>query len=713
MKQSTHTIPSSAAATQTDVSRSLVIWGVLGAASVAIMGLLEPSLLEEGLMLVIAQRLVDGEHLYRDIEAVTGPFPYELLALAFRVFGEEISVARGLLAVIHGFACAALFDWARRVGSGLFPHLAVLILVAAPPLLFPLFSEYFYTTVACQLAILSGHAALRGLVSTRWALACGVLIALTALSKQTIGVLLALGLLAAVVATAPAGRRLRQVAFVVFGGLLVSALTLGGLALRGELADAINSLVIRPMELGESYSSPYMNFWPIGDFSEDVRHQAILYIPNMYNLFSDGIFGKVAASIIPITQFLFGLPFLVLGATCLHALRRRQLSPGLAIHTATLIALFSNVVPRADWGHLVFVLPSALVQAVFLLGSPLRDETVSRWRKRAAIAFALVLGGGAVATAVALFWMSVPSNYGPRVPQRLVTEQSKNGGIARIIRYLRLHAEPGEPIFVARSEPLIYFATDTTNPTRYGGVLTGRREEQEAIILPALEKVRFIVMSDIDQPLYTFYSDELPGVSRYMERHFDMPHYFRARFESWIYAVARGPDRGPTSSDLWDVRDLGEYWIRNADLSVESAWPPPRLGLHFNRRPLGIRLGARGGGVDFAGIEIPPNAVFQSSVGLENMSSTVDFHKHPKNARLVLWVAREGEEFERLHEQSVFSMNYRRKAGRDWTPFEADLGAYAGETLTFRLEFEVDRRIKPDLVSWFGSPRIAVRQSIE
>jgi hypothetical protein len=691
--------------------RPLVLWGLLGTASVAIMGILEPSLLEEGLMLVIAQRLVDGEHLYRDIEAVTGPFPYELLALAFRIFGEEISVARGLLAIIHGLACAALFDWARRLGTGLFPHLAVLVLVASPPLLFPLFSEYFYTTVACQLAILSGYAALRGLESARWALACGVLIALTALSKQTIGVLLAVGLVMTVLFAAPRGQRFRQAGLVALGGLAITGFTLAWLGVRGELGDAINSLVIRPMELGETYSSPYMNFWPIGDFSEDVRHQAILYIPNLYNLFTDGIFGKLRWQVIPTTQFLFALPFLVLGATAWRTLRRRELPAALALHTVTLIALFSNVVPRADWGHLVFVLPSACIQAVLLLGlSRSRAAgTEPRWARRVAAGGIAIFGTAAVATAVSLFWMSVPSNYGPRVPQRLVTSQSKNGGIARVIRYLRQHAEPGEPIFVARSEPLIYFATDTTNPTRYGGVLTGRREEQEAIILPALDNVRFMVMSDIDQPLYTFYSDELPNVSRYMERHFDMPRFFRARFESWIYAVERVPDRGPASTDFWDVRDLGEYWIRNADGSVESAWPPPRLGLHFNRRPLGLRLGTRGGGVDFAGIEIPPNAVFQSSVGLENMSSTIDFHKHPKNSRLVLWVAREGEEFERIHEQSVFTLNYRKTAGRDWIPFDADLSDYAGETVSVRLEFEIDRNIKPDMVSWFGSPRIAVR----
>ena len=46
------------------------------------------------------------------------------------------------------------------------------------------------------------------------------------------------------------------------------------------------------------------------------------------------------------------------------------------------------------------------------------------------------------------------------------------------------------------------------------------------IILEALERVRFVVMSDIDQPIYTYYGDELPQVQAYLERHFAVPSGF-------------------------------------------------------------------------------------------------------------------------------------------------------------------------------------------
>ena len=79
---------------------------------------------------------------------------------------------------------------------------------------------------------------------------------------------------------------------------------------------------------------------------------------------------------------------------------------------------------------------------------------------------------------------------------------------------------------MARAEPLLYFATDTTNPTPFGGVLPVLHEEQERAILAALPKVRFVVMSDIDQPVYTYYSEELPRVQANLERHFRVPPDF-------------------------------------------------------------------------------------------------------------------------------------------------------------------------------------------
>ena len=56
-----------------------LLWAAIGAGVGAFMAPLEPSFLEEGLMLHIAERLVGGEHLYRDVHMRPGMVaPYQI-----------------------------------------------------------------------------------------------------------------------------------------------------------------------------------------------------------------------------------------------------------------------------------------------------------------------------------------------------------------------------------------------------------------------------------------------------------------------------------------------------------------------------------------------------------------------------------------------------------------------------------------------------------
>ena len=51
---------------------AVLLWGIAGALLSGAMAVLEPNMLEEGLILHLAQRMQDGEHLYRDLIAFTG-----------------------------------------------------------------------------------------------------------------------------------------------------------------------------------------------------------------------------------------------------------------------------------------------------------------------------------------------------------------------------------------------------------------------------------------------------------------------------------------------------------------------------------------------------------------------------------------------------------------------------------------------------------------
>jgi hypothetical protein len=61
------------------------------------MSRLEPSLLKEGLLLHVGERMLAGEYPYRDVVLTTGPVPYAMVGGLFTLFGPGITVARSHL----------------------------------------------------------------------------------------------------------------------------------------------------------------------------------------------------------------------------------------------------------------------------------------------------------------------------------------------------------------------------------------------------------------------------------------------------------------------------------------------------------------------------------------------------------------------------------------------------------------------------------------
>jgi hypothetical protein len=308
-----------------------------------------------------------------------------------------------------------------------------------------------------------------------------------------------------------------------------------------------------------------------------------------------------------------------------------------------------------------------------------------------------------------LYWISEEPSFGPRVPLRVVNKSYRTDAVPHAIRYIREHTEPGEAIFVARAEPLIYFATETHNPTPYGGVIPGMIEEQQRVILEALETTRYVVMSDIDQPVFTYYRDELPEVQNFLERHFKIPDEFLGRESNWMLVLERGPDRGATHIDLIEHASKGKPWIRNRDGSF--AWGHV-VGDHIataqNRRLLPIVLGARGGGIDFD-LKIPEDAFFQADVGFPEATGFRAVYEHPPATQMVLSIKTDGK-FQRLAAKRVLTTT---KKVRHWTSFEVDLSEFAGQEVTLRLQLRTSRLFRRVELAWWGSPRIAIRPNAD
>ncbi|HEB91573.1 MAG TPA: hypothetical protein ENI85_18505 [Deltaproteobacteria bacterium] len=681
-----------------------LVWGLVGAATCAAMIPLEPNLLEEGMILEIAQRLVHGDHLYQDVVAFTGPLPFEALAFLFRIFQEEILVARTAVALLHGAATASVFSIARQARRDELSHLAAAITAFSAILLFPLFSIYFYTTLAVSLGVIASWAALRGLKGGRAAIVAGIVTALCALCKQTIGAVLAAGLLISIIACAPPRVRFRSALRFILGGIATAAVTLGAFAVTGGLDSLVYSMVELPLSFQSTYNSPFMNFWPPGTFSQEVRGSQAFYLPYFYTLVHGGWGLTPGPGITLLTQTLYALPFLAMVLSLLRRWRTR-LPAATWIHLAYLVAMISNIFPRSDWGHLASVLPSAAVQVILIV--PLPHER-NRVRKGIAAGLVTLLALVSLLVGAWLYRLSEPPSFGPRVPLRVVSEGHRADVIPHVIRYLRQHTQPGDAIFVARAEPLIYFATDTRNPTPYSGVIPGMPGEQQRVIVDALETTRYVVMSDIDQPVFTYYRDELPRVQEALERYYRIPDDFLRPGPNWMIVLERAVDRGATRVDLIDIAEEGTRWIRRMDGSLA----PGRvfhetIGTIQNHRFLPFLLGIRGGGIDFD-ITIPDNAVFRSGVGYPLIGTGAkNVYRLPEESRMVLSIKTDG------HFRKIGEIRLPANDGSidRWLPFEVDLSEYAGTRATLRLQLIPSRPVRPGELGWWGSPRITIRPS--
>jgi hypothetical protein len=404
-----------------------------------------------------------------------------------------------------------------------------------------------------------------------------------------------------------------------------------------------------------------------------------------------------------LTQLLYALPFLALIATALARLAG-PLPTAVWLGAAQLAAMTTNLFPRTDWGHLVFALPAAGLQLLLLAGLPL--ARVPRVRIAVALLCVALLGHYGRSNRDWLHAESGPPAWGPRVPLRPVSLVYKLVTVPRVIRYIRDRVRPGDPIFVARAEPLLYFATDTVNPTPYGGVLQALHEEQEASILAALEKVRFVVMSDIDQPMWAYYSEELPRVQKYLEQHFRIPRSFPRDDASWMLVLERGEDLGETWLDLIDARDGARAWTLDESRAEQvSSEIPPRLVSRHNQRALPLRLGHWGGGIDYT-FRVPESARFEAGVGYRGMVSLDDLHEHPRRSHMVVSVRAAGDAaFTQLTDQKVSDA---RMDGRRWTDLTVDLARYAGREITLRLAVLPEIPVGKRDLSWYASPRIVV-----
>lgn len=438
-----------------------------GAISAFYAGLRLPSP-DEGATLTNAARILRGGLFYRDIDAYPFPGSHYLLALAMRIFGEHLAVARWLAAAVYLGIVASLYLAALPLLGRRSAAAFGLALLSLKFLAWPAFSLYFYSDVAflgaCgAIALLVRHRFER---ATPGLVAAGLLAGAALSAKQNVGLYLGavVGALVAFPAAlgvgppVPARRRLEQLAAFGAGSAIVLLPMCAYFARHGVLGQMVRSGLVRPFTGYLPTSGidfwPMLAFWRLGDLRGNA---AAPYLPADYwHMLMGGylpgsagrapwllgeIFMRAVYASLPL-----GLAWFL--ARWSRTRRARSTPPPLAVLGFTALAVVATAFPRADSFHVMSVYPLAFLLLAALAHRPGRDAG-----RGVALALVVLLGAcGALAAA-----RRAQLDARVTLARADVLVESSDAWIVPLVETIERRVPEGAPIFVYGHEAQLYF----------------------------------------------------------------------------------------------------------------------------------------------------------------------------------------------------------------------------------------------------------------
>lgn len=414
--------------------------------------------LDEGIILQGAQRILDGQVLYRDFFAFVTPGSYYLLALVFKVFGNSYLVAHTELAVTGALFSPVTYLLARRVCSRQSSLLVTgLMALTAVPVVYAVLHNWDSTLWAC----LAVYCAVR-LVESRglgWAFATATFASLTVLFEQSKGAGLILGLSLGFVLIHwkdPDQKLFTREGLIA----LVAGLSWPVLTTFAYFASqhALGTMLYDWFWPLRHYSAANRVPFGYGNMSEQAQHV----------MFGSGSLGFRLFVILVFSET-FWLPLLpILGSAFLFRLLllrwRGKPMPEhwqyyILISAIILGLLLSVLAGRLDYFHFMYLQPIFfLVFAWLLNGRDIRNRFFTR--AAPVLGFCLTMSLLAIA-AEALFQAGTGKPISTR--RGIVTMDKTDEVIPRVQEY----AAPGEKILVYPYLSTYYYLTQTYSPTRY------------------------------------------------------------------------------------------------------------------------------------------------------------------------------------------------------------------------------------------------------
>lgn len=494
-------VPESAASRRGFVAAAVGLFALLAQLPILNRGAVP---LDEGQLLVIAERILAGEVLYRDV--YTGIFPgiYYLTAMLLDLLGEDVLVTRWAAAVVNAAIAAGLWlvgAGAMRPGWAL---LAPALYVALVPFAYPALTMFNYSPLALVFAIWALFFLLRYLETARLADAAiaGLLLGACGLVKQNFGAFaslaLALGYLWGRRGAAPVARRsaLGGLLPIVACALLPALLAALGLAAAGAFGAFLQDTLLG---IGDSQLEAFNDPIPpiFGPHPQDDGRFVFAYTPSSlyaYLVLGEELFGLEMSPGIRSTAIrlayggalatLLGGLWLLVADRC--PLPKRRRAAGCVVCFAGL--LFLGIFPSAIWSHLAYVLAPLLL--LFALLAERSAAWLSRFGQTTERCFAgalgvLCVGALAVGAQVSLDlrrWYPEPLGL---ERGSLYVSHDQRALLAGAARFLASCSQPGQPVFVAPDMPLVYFLAERRNPTPYDLVIPGAIDE--ALIVRRLD----------------------------------------------------------------------------------------------------------------------------------------------------------------------------------------------------------------------------------
>ncbi len=540
------------------------------------------SMLDEGALVHIADRIASGEVLYRDVATGVMPGAYYLHALLFLVFGRSLLVGRLFMILLFALASAGVFLTARSVTTRTVALSAALSFSAlsVSRWRFP-----GYATEAIFLVFLT-LAAARVYFSTRrrkWLFLTGLGLGFIILFKQNYGAFVSLGVAVGLLAGAPDARRgFRDVATAAVVAALPIAVTAALFASAGAAADFWYFTVRVPLQIPFTiFARPWPPLW--GEPDARLLRDVVYYLPfeELALDLNEWLFWHpwLPVAIVRVTYSL--PPLFLLGAVFAwlrDGSRRRKAREGRAggerdpaagaLYLGASLFLFLGVFPRVDTHHLVLALAPSFVLAAWLAG-PEPRPLVRRGALLVA-GFLLMFSSMSQTAVIADIYPEQRRDAFLELPRaRVWAERWQVAEIRRQVDQIEKRVPAGEPIFVAPAAPMYYFLANRPNPSRYPLILPGALDEEEVVRTLQSSPVRYALISDIAFDDFPF-AYVAPRVWEYVVGHFrpaDGAGWEVAPHEPYLYSRGSRKRRDPI--DLLSLEPV-EKPAEKADAAVHS-----------------------------------------------------------------------------------------------------------------------------------------------